>query len=308
MPRKLTQSEFIDKCRAVHGTRYGYDSVRYSTFHTPIKIWCSVHGEFTQEPESHLRGCGCPQCAGICSMSNDEFIQRASTIHLNKFDYSKTEFINTKSKITIICPVHGEFEQLAKSHLNGAGCLMCKHEKQRMGRTEFISRANHIHRGRYDYSMVSYIDNSTKVSIQCPIHGKFYQQPRTHLKGAGCPYCSKWVSLVELDFLDTIGIPNTPSNRQYRIGRYFVDGIVDNNIYEFLGDYWHGNPSIYNQSDVNRQVNRTFGDLYQKTNDKFSWLASSGFIVNYIWETDWKNWKNDQTQQIPIQIYTTKNS
>jgi 6-pyruvoyltetrahydropterin/6-carboxytetrahydropterin synthase len=214
---------------------------------------------------------------------------------------------NVKSKVNITCPRHGIFKQLAKSHLEGAGCLKCRNESYLMGADEFIRRSVIVHGDRYNYDGVKYIDNHTKVDIVCPIHGMFSQQPRTHLKGRGCPYCSKWVSNGELEFLSCIGIPMSPNNRQVRIGKYFVDGLLDTTVYEFLGDYWHGNLNIYDSNDVNRNVNQTFGELHRKTVNKFDYLIQHNFAVKFIWECDWNKWKKARNTELPIIDYQSKN-
>lgn len=308
MPKRLTTDEFVHRSVEIHGSTYDYSRVRYSTTHTPIEIVCKIHGPFFQEPESHLRGCGCPRCANVHPMTTSEFIDRSTKIHNGKFDYSKTIFKNVKSRVSIVCPIHGEFVQFAKTHLSGAGCLKCKYEQQRLGMDEFKKRSSELHNNRYDYTNVRYIDNHTTVQIICPIHGEFSQQPRTHLNGRGCPHCSKWVSVGELEFLSEVGVPLTPSNRQFRVGKYFVDGILNNTIYEFLGDYWHGNPAIYDSVKLNRQINKTYGSLYQNTLKKFEFLAGRGYIVKYIWEHDWKSWKMNTSVKLPIQEYHLKKS
>lgn len=307
MPKRLTVEQFVERSIVLHGNVYDYSRVEYRTTHYPVKIVCPIHGEFEQLPESHLKGCGCPRCAGVYSMCQDEFVKTADKIHGGKFDYSATKFTNVKSKIDIICPKHGLFSQLAKSHLEGSGCLMCRNENYSLGTAEFTRRASVVHSSKYTYDQVNYIDNHTKVDIKCPIHGVFSQQPRTHLKGKGCPHCSKWVSIGELEFLSYVGIPMTSANRQVRVGKYFVDGLMNNTVYEFLGDYWHGNPNIYDATDINKQSNQTFGRLYRKTLDKLDYLIQRRFVVKIIWESDWNKWKTSRDVEIPIIDYQSKN-
>ena len=306
MPKRLTSEDFVRRSKVIHGDVYDYSDVQYSTTHIPVEIGCRTHGKFLQLPESHLRGCGCPKCANVYSMTPTEFVDKATKIHHGKFDYSKTKFENVKSNVLIICPIHGEFVQMAKTHLEGAGCLQCKYDNQRLGLEEFINRSSKIHQSRYDYTNVKYVDNHTNVSIICPIHGEFTQQPRTHMKGHGCPHCSKWVSVDELEFLSKIGVPLRPENRQVRIGKYFVDGLHDGTIFEFLGDYWHGNPDMYDPMELNKQVNKTHGTLYKNTIAKFETLSHLGYSVKYIWERDWKRWKLNQAEIIPMREHQPK--
>ena len=120
--------------------------------------------------------------------SNDEFIREAQSIHHNRYDYSKVEYANNKTKVCIICPEHGEFWQTPSDHLNGKGCPQCA-GNVRCDKDTFIEKAKRIHNDRYDYSKVEYVNAHTKVCIICPEHGEFWQTPNNHLNGNGCPLC-----------------------------------------------------------------------------------------------------------------------
>lgn len=124
-------------------------------------------------------------------VTTKEFIERAKGIHGNRYDYSNTEYVNAKTKVGIICPVHGEFWQLPHSHLSGSGCPLCDRIKRSSGDV-FIENAIKVHGDRYDYSKVKYTNKETKVCIICPIHGEFWQRPHNHVSGKqGCPECGK---------------------------------------------------------------------------------------------------------------------
>ena len=125
--RSLTKEEFIKKAREVHGDKYDYSKVKYINNYTKVCIICPEHGEFWQNANSHLRGCGCPKCCnnGV-KLTTEEFVKKARKIHGDKYDYSKVEYKNSHTKVCIICPEHGEFWQTPTSHLHGeSGCPMC---------------------------------------------------------------------------------------------------------------------------------------------------------------------------------------
>lgn len=126
--------------------------------------------------------------------TTEEFIKKAKTIHGDKYDYSKVNYVNAKEKVCIICPIHGEFLQTPNNHLSGQGCPKCgaiqRGEKKLIGLKYFIERAKQIHGDKYDYSKVQYINMHTKVCIICPEHGEFWQIPNSHLSGRACPKCS----------------------------------------------------------------------------------------------------------------------
>ena len=127
-------------------------------------------------------------------LSKNDFIRKAEQIHNNKYDYSKVEYINNKAKVCIICPEHGEFWQRPDRHLMGQGCPVCRYVKSSKSNASntqhFIEKAKQVHGNKYDYSKVEYVNNSTKVCIICPKHCEFWQTPRDHLQGKGCPKCA----------------------------------------------------------------------------------------------------------------------
>ena len=121
--------------------------------------------------------------------NKNEFIEKATKIHNNKYDYSKVEYTNNKTKVCIICPEHGEFWQTPHNHLKGYGCSSCG-KSIRFSTNDFIKRAESIHGNKYDYSKCEYAGSIKKSCIICPEHGEFWQAPYLHLRGCGCPKCS----------------------------------------------------------------------------------------------------------------------
>ncbi len=124
---------------------------------------------------------------------NDEFIEKAKSVHGDKYDYSKVEYISSKTKIIIICKDHGDFIQRPSDHINRkSGCPKCKGKSRRTDTNTFIEKAKSVHGDKYDYSKVEYINVDTKILIICPIHGEFYQTPYTHInQKCGCNICSR---------------------------------------------------------------------------------------------------------------------
>ena len=134
-------------------------------------------------------------------LTTKEFITRAKDVHGGKYDYSLVEYVNNRTKVRIICPEHGVFEQIPSNHLLGHGCLQCINNQRRSTTGEFITRAREIHGDRYDYSLVKYVNAQTKVKIICPEHGVFEQTPSEHLRKQGCPYCGGTKKLTVKDFI-----------------------------------------------------------------------------------------------------------
>lgn len=132
-----------------------------------------------------------------------QFIERSLVIHNNKYDYSKSNYINSRVKVTIICPTHGEFEQISGVHMVGHGCPKCKAEitsiRCKHSKEEFIQKARKIHGNKYDYSDIEYINSGIKVTIICSKHGNFEQTPNHHLQGIGCFYCGVESRVIDIN-------------------------------------------------------------------------------------------------------------
>lgn len=131
---------------------------------------------------------------GASRVTFDMFLKRAKAIHGNKYDYSKVNWVNTKTKVEIVCPIHGSFYQKPYKHLEGQGCPDCR-KNAIVTQDMFIARAKSIHgENTYDYSRVQYKNMWTPIEIICPIHGSFFQMPAKHVKigkyaAQGCPDC-----------------------------------------------------------------------------------------------------------------------
>lgn len=203
--------KFIEDAISVHGGKYDYSKVKYINNHTKVCIICPEHGEFFVTPHNHLKGRNCPVCAAENRRkkradTTKSFIEKAKKVHGNKYDYSKVKYANQNEKVCIICPVHGEFWQRPQTHLCGKGCQKCARklvaEKNTYTFKEFIEKAKSVHKDKYDYSKVEYVDSRTKVCIICPEHGEFWQTPASHLSGCGCPYCSRNAKDTTESFID----------------------------------------------------------------------------------------------------------
>jgi very-short-patch-repair endonuclease len=129
-------------------------------------------------------------------LTQKDFASKAKKIHNDKYNYSSTKYKNAITKVKIVCPKHGMFEQLPSNHLRGKGCKFCAIEKQKqiqaLTTKQFIRKAKILHENKYDYSLVQYVNNHTKVVITCLQHGKFKQLPSNHLHGKkyGCKQCA----------------------------------------------------------------------------------------------------------------------
>jgi len=125
-----------------------------------------------------------------------DIILKFKNIHKNTYDYSLVDYKGIKHKVSIICPIHGEFEQTPEKHIyRKHGCEKCglirKREKKTSNTKEFISKSKKVHGNLYDYSLVNYKKARIIIKIICSIHGEFEQTPNDHLNGNGCPKCNE---------------------------------------------------------------------------------------------------------------------
>lgn len=188
--KKLTQEEFLSRAAAVHKNRYDYSKAVYIDARTAVEIICPAHGVFSQKAYKHLSGHGCPICAGNQTLTKEKWIENARKIHGDKFDYSQCEYTGSHIKTRIICRDCGNvLHQSPHSHLV-RGCSVCS-RKHKYSTEEWVELARKSHGGAYDYSRTEYKGANEKVLIICPRHGGFWQTPREHISGNGCPVCGK---------------------------------------------------------------------------------------------------------------------
>lgn len=304
---RRTTEQFVCDAQSIHGDQYDYRLVEYKSVKSKVTIICKKHGVFEMRPGDHLHSRqGCKQCANEAKcLSTAQFIDKAVAVHGTQYDYSLVEYVGNKRPVSIICSVHGPFSQKPNDHLTGTKCPRCApnavHTKE-----QFMDKAIAIHGRTYDYTQVVYRGVKHKVSILCKKHGVFEQTPDGHInQQQGCPHCrvanfSKQALLwlereavrtnVTIQHAENLGefmLPNT---------RLKVDGYCKetNTVYEFWGDYWHGNPGVYKANEVNKRKRKTFGELYAETMKKRQTILDAGYTLVDIWEKDWYNILKEQ--------------
>lgn len=253
--RRFTLEEFLMRAREKHGDKYDYSLVELKNCVEKVKVICAKHGIFEKTPTMHMHGEGCPKCTyELKSMTTESFIKEAIEIHKNKYDYSDVAYVKSNIPVKITCPDHGPFLQRPNGHLSGSGCPRCGVVRAAKSKfitlEEFLDRVKKVHGDRYDYSKVSYIDNSTKIIIICPLHGEFSQDPSAHLNDRGCPLCheSRGERKVAL-FLEARGILYQRQKKfdgcRYRRKLSFDFFLPDHNICVEFDGRQHFFPSKY---------------------------------------------------------------
>jgi len=153
--------------------------------------------------------------------------------------------------------------------------------KQAISKEEFIKRCKENHQDIYDYSLVDYINNNTKIKIICKDHGQFEQVPSSHIKGIGCSRCKKskqhseqqikWLNLISSEL--KINILHNDNGLEYAIknSRYRADGYCEllNTIFEYHGCFWHGCTRCYSDRNaINKITKYSYEQLYKNTKIK----------------------------------------
>ena len=182
-----TTNQIIEDFKKVHGEEYDYSKINYVNSNTKLVIICKTHGEFKQTYTNHLKSKGCKKCSGSMPYNKKTTLLAFREIHGDRYDYSKIEFVNSKTKVKIICSSHGGFIQSPEVHFRGAGCPKCAGKN--LTTEEVIADFQKIHGNTYDYSKVNYSKTLVPVEIICSTHGVFKQLRNNHLKGQGCPKC-----------------------------------------------------------------------------------------------------------------------
>jgi very-short-patch-repair endonuclease len=138
------REEFIAKAKEIHDNKYDYSKVNYINNRHKVCIICPKHGEFWQTPNKHLLGQKCSICANeeqsiLKRKSKEEFIRDACKVHGSKYNYTNVEYINARTKVNIICPIHGKFAQTPTMHLRGKGCPICNESKLENELSNFLN-------------------------------------------------------------------------------------------------------------------------------------------------------------------------
>lgn len=288
--------------------RYSFHQAHYEGALKPITgVVCREHGPFQQYAAQFRKGRGCPSCGADQRIQSrktpaQEYFEKVSEIHGGKYDYSKSVYERMNSKITVVCPVHGEFSISANHHYyRKQGCGLCEAEakKERIlnyrhlssqakinntGK-DFFDKCREVHGGKYIYPNQEYRGAKEKVTAVCPLHGEFQQAAWAHLSGKGCFECGaadpKWEREL-LEFLESNGCS---VQRRMRIldGKEIDLWIEDRKFgIELHGLHWHTEATRH--KDYHREKWQIASDkgirLIQVFEDE--WLEKSEIIKNRL--------------------------
>lgn len=206
--RKEREHHFREKLKKLYGNKYEYDTSVLNFTNTNNK-GCFIchekdengieHGAFITKLYYLITGHGCPKCGRFKTINarkdiQETFINKCKQVHGDKYDYSKVKYINSRTKVCIICPEHGEFWVTPGLFIKGTNCPVCgrinAHKKKTNTTSYFINKAKKVHKDKYDYSKSYYTKSRNILIVTCPIHGDFKIKANAHLNGHGCPKCA----------------------------------------------------------------------------------------------------------------------
>mgnify|MGYP001495154686 CR=1 FL=1 len=170
--KKRTTEDFISLSKIIHNNKYTYEYTKYINSHTKVIITCPFHGNFEQSANSHLRGNGCQKCwtsiLGKLTLRNrDKVIEYFINRHGTNYDYSKVNYINDKTKVIVICKIHGEFSVSPNNHTKGRGCPNCAvhgYRKNKPGNFYILQNNSYIKVGITNNSVKARVNRINKSS------------------------------------------------------------------------------------------------------------------------------------------------
>lgn len=174
-----------------------------------VHFICPKHGKQIENLKWFLSGKGCKICLGEQNklLKGQKVLERVKQILGDKYDYSKFNYIDAYTKVTLICPHHGEFQKYVTDIWNGEGCYQCAMERRltqiKVSKEEWVEKCKEVHKGKYDYSLVNFNKLGDEVEIICPVHGSYICSSKNHYYGYGiCPQCNLRKKLTQTDFIE----------------------------------------------------------------------------------------------------------
>lgn len=275
-------------------TKDGYELISdlYKNAHSNIVLRCPEGHLWDTTWHSFRKGCRCVVCNGT---SRNGFKMVSKEVEKNGYAvYGK--YVNNRSNLTFICPNKHKWVTTWKSFNSGNRCPECGRSevgKKLAVPLDYIKNAFE-YEGYSISSEVEYKNNKDKFLVTCPKGHDWNVCWNDFQQGHRCSRCSYGpVSEVSQLWLDSVGIP--VNFREYSLQDLHmrVDGFdpETNTVYEFLGDYWHGNPEIYNKDDINPHNKKSYGDLYCNTLKRLKSIKDAGYLIHCVWEQDYNTGK-----------------
>jgi hypothetical protein len=305
MAARKTQEEFLaelteELTRTGDTEKYNLSKVSYIDAKHKVIITCLEHGDLEVAPFHWLNGRRCSKCRDK-NLSDkfrgnwEDILNRVNTLHNGYYSYDKFVYVKMADKGIITCPKHGDFKMSILHHLRGQGCKECStklraEQRNPILHSDFLIKAVELHKDRYSYEKVNYINCKEKVTITCPTHGDFECTPGGHINSfSGCPLCSFKVSTAELEirsFVEGLGLEIVCNKKAFPGSKHHIDIFVPSLKVgiEYCGIYYH--------SEKFKQIG------YHKF--KYEKAVEQGITLLQIFEDEWIH-KRDIVKNILLQ-------
>jgi hypothetical protein len=283
--KKKKTIEFIKK--EFNKVDYIVTDTEYKNSRTPINFICDKGHKAKLNWDNFKYGQRC----GLCAINKkktynevvEEFTEKGFTVLSKKYE-------NVNTPLQVRCSNGHTLEKTRMSLISGNGCRICSCKERRT--IEYVS--DKFKEEGYILLTKEYVHGKQPLDFICSNGHKHIINWNNFSNGQRCMYCTSGsISPVSQEWLDKLGNKNIIREKSFIIGykRIRVDGFdpETNTVYEFLGDYWHGNPRIYNRDVINGFGKKTFGQLYDETLKRFSILFNEGFIIKFVWECDYRS-------------------
>lgn len=317
-----TLESFLEAAKKIHGDTICYESVKKSMIKNQksrVPLTCNICGhEWSPTIVNHInKQRHCPSCTNSLPWTLERFIEAAIDIHGKSFNYSqitKEHIKGRDSHVPVICYIcNYHWSPRIHDHIRGKGCPKCAGNNP-WTLQSFILAAIEIHNTKYDYSNITDADiknQNSHLQIKCLKCNKIWSPSiKDHINHkSGCTNCcnSRGYSQAQIDWLDSV-MKEQNIQIQYALspkGEYRIErlGPVDgycrktNTIFEYNGNFWHGNPAKFHPDDINKRNGKTFGELYQKTLRKEAKIRKLGYNLIVKWETDLPDSSTEESEQ-----------
>ncbi len=233
------QEDFLRKSAQVHRDAFDYSKVKYKKNHLKVEIICRECGHlFTQTPNSHFNGSGCPKCAGVIPLTDDVFQDLLREVHSGEIISLET-FTKTGDSIRFRHVCGHEWKNRPLNVIRRKqGCRKCSNKKRSMSEATFKERLSEKHNGRI-ISLDKFINTTTPVRIKHIDCGKVWKvEPRGAMRN-GCHDCANRKTNAEFRIeLEEVHKGEIVALEPYKSVR---DNITVKHL--ICGHVWRPNPS-----------------------------------------------------------------
>lgn len=202
--KQMTQAEFEAQFEDKFGKGYDFSQSQYIGARSHIEILCSQHGAFQTTPYllfAERTKIACPTCRKInreaerVEKARVEFLEKAKATYKEQYSYDYVVYVNSRSKVTISCKDHGQFQQTPGKFLAGVACPLCglerRHSSRRLKKEDLLNRLQRLHGKTLQFQIQTYENTRQKIAVSCSLHGEFHATVANLLTGRGCPKCSR---------------------------------------------------------------------------------------------------------------------